>query len=45
MRQIGPGAYNLLFKIPARGEDLRHYPKKLRSIASPSTATGLIARR
>src|SRR5258708_36674017 len=23
MRQIGPGAYNLLFKIPARGEDLR----------------------
>jgi hydrogenase/urease accessory protein HupE len=23
MRQTGPGAYNLLFKIPARGEDLR----------------------
>jgi hydrogenase/urease accessory protein HupE len=23
MRQIGPTAYNLLFKIPARGEDLR----------------------
>jgi len=23
MRQIGPGAYNLVFKIPARGEDLR----------------------
>ena len=23
IRQIGPGAYNLLFKIPARGEDLR----------------------
>jgi hydrogenase/urease accessory protein HupE len=23
MRQIGPGAYHLLFKIPARGEDLR----------------------
>jgi hydrogenase/urease accessory protein HupE len=23
MRQISPGAYNLLFKIPARGEDLR----------------------
>jgi hydrogenase/urease accessory protein HupE len=23
MRQIGTGAYNLLFKIPARGEDLR----------------------
>src|ERR1700681_404850 len=23
MRQIGPGAYDLLFKIPARGDDLR----------------------
>jgi hydrogenase/urease accessory protein HupE len=23
MRQVGPGAYNLLFKIPARGEDSR----------------------
>jgi hydrogenase/urease accessory protein HupE len=23
MRQTGPGTYNLLFKIPARGEDLR----------------------
>src|SRR6202171_5974362 len=23
MRQTGPGAYNMLFKIPARGEDLR----------------------
>ena len=23
MRQTSPGAYNLLFKIPARGEDLR----------------------
>src|SRR3954469_2820077 len=23
MRQTGPGAYYLLFKIPARGEDLR----------------------
>jgi len=23
MRQIGPGAYNLVFKIPARGDDLR----------------------
>ena len=23
MRQTGPGAYNMLFKIPARGEEFR----------------------
>jgi hydrogenase/urease accessory protein HupE len=40
MRQIGPGAYNLLFKIPARGEDLRlaiylNLPEGTQDIAPP----------
>jgi hydrogenase/urease accessory protein HupE len=40
MRQIGPGAYNLLFKIPARGEDLRlaiyvKLPEGTQDIAPP----------
>jgi hydrogenase/urease accessory protein HupE len=40
MRQIGPGAYNLLFKIPARGEDLRlaiyvNLPEGTQDVAPP----------
>ena len=40
MRQIGAGAYNLLFKIPARGEDLRlaiyvNLPEGTQDVAPP----------
>ena len=40
MRQTGPGAYSLLFKIPARGEDLRlaiyvKLPEGTRDVAPP----------
>ncbi|MEA2812076.1 MAG: hypothetical protein QOJ17_6217, partial [Rhodospirillaceae bacterium] len=40
MRQSSPGAYNLLFKIPARGEDLRlaiyvKLPEGTQDIAPP----------
>jgi hydrogenase/urease accessory protein HupE len=40
MRQTSPGAYNLLFKIPARGEDLRlaiyvNLPEGTQDIAPP----------
>jgi hydrogenase/urease accessory protein HupE len=40
MRQTSPGAYNLLFKIPARGEDLRlaiylKLPEGTQDIAAP----------
>jgi hydrogenase/urease accessory protein HupE len=40
MRQTSPGAYNLLFKIPARGEDLRlaiyvKLPEGTQDIATP----------
>src|ERR1700682_1447142 len=40
MRQTGPGAYNMLFKIPARGEDLRlaiyvKLPEGTQDIAPP----------
>ena len=40
MRQTGPGAYNLLFKIPARGEDLRlaiyvNLPEGTQDVAPP----------
>ena len=40
MRQTSPGAYNLLFKIPARGEDLRlpiyvKLPESTQDIAPP----------
>jgi hydrogenase/urease accessory protein HupE len=40
MRQIGPGAYNMLFKIPSRGEDLRlaiyvNLPEGTQDVAPP----------
>jgi hydrogenase/urease accessory protein HupE len=40
MRQIGPSAYNLVFKIPARGEDLRlaiyvNLPEGTQDVAPP----------
>ena len=40
MRQINPGAYNLLFKIPSRGEDLRlaiyvNLPEGTQDVAPP----------
>src|SRR5947208_15631730 len=40
MRQTGPGAYHLLFKIPARGEDSRlaiyvNLPEGTQDVAPP----------
>src|SRR5215218_9204498 len=40
MRETSPGAYNLLFKVPARGEDLRlaiyvKLPEGTQDIAPP----------
>jgi hydrogenase/urease accessory protein HupE len=40
MRQISPGAYNMLFKIPAKGEDLRlaiyvNLPEGTQDVAPP----------
>jgi hydrogenase/urease accessory protein HupE len=45
MRQVGPGAYNLVFKIPARGKDLRlaiyvSLPEGTQDVAPPRASFG-----
>ena len=52
MRQTSPGAYNLLFKIPARGEDLRlaiyvKLPEGTQDVGPPArrSATGVYVER
>jgi hydrogenase/urease accessory protein HupE len=43
LRQTAPGAYSLLFKIPARGEDLRlaiyvHFPEGTQDVGPPQAS-------
>ena len=46
MRQTSPGAYNLLFKIPARGDDLRLaiYVKLPEGTQDVDAAAGVVQR-
>ena len=45
LRQTAPGTYSLLFKIPARGEDLRlaiylNLPEGTQDVAAPRASFG-----